>query len=241
MSTFVLVHGGFHGGWSWELVRPHLARAGHRVLTPDLPGHGEDGTPQAEITYDMAVDRIRGVVEGTGEPVILVGHSMSGLIISRVAEELPDRVQMLVWIGAFLVPSGTSLKTYLDAHRELGESQVLPNTTLSPDGSHVSFNLEKAREVFYNTTTESVAAQAIARLKPVAIPYLVTPVTLTAENFGRVPRAYVVCLQDRCIPLPIQRRMLAEQPCRHVFELDTDHSPFECQPQRLAQCLLACD
>lgn len=241
MSAYVLVHGGFHGGWSWELVSPQLARAGHRVLTPDLPGHGEDATPQPDITYDMAVGRIREVVEAAGEPVILAGHSMSGLLISRVAEEIPHRVKMLVWIGAFLVPSGYSLKEYLDAHRELGESQVLPNTTLSADGSHATFNVAKAREVFYNTTPEVLAAKAVARLRPVAIPYLVTPVRLTAQNFGRVPRAYVICLRDRCIPPAMQRRMIADQPCRHVFELDTDHSPFECQPERLAQCLIECD
>jgi pimeloyl-ACP methyl ester carboxylesterase len=89
MSTFVFVHGGFHGGWSWDLVRDILERHGHTVFAPDLPGHGDDPTPQHEITFGMATDRIRALVDGAREPVVLVGHSMSGLIITQVAEEVP--------------------------------------------------------------------------------------------------------------------------------------------------------
>jgi pimeloyl-ACP methyl ester carboxylesterase len=239
MSIFVLVHGGFHGGWSWELVGPRLEAEGHTVLTPDLPGHGSDTTPQQDIAYAMAVERIRSLVESAAEPVILVGHSMSGLIITHVAEAVPERVIRMVWVGAFLVPSGYSLKAYLEDYRHLGESQVLPNAIPSADLSHVVFNPEKAREVFYHTTPEDLATRATARLRPVAMPYLTTPVHWTEARFGCVPRTYVVCLQDRCIPLAIQRKMIEDLPCASVFELDTDHSPFECAPSELAAIMLS--
>jgi hypothetical protein len=146
---------------------------------------------------------------------------------------------MLVWIGAFLCPSGYSLKSYQQAHMHIGQNNVLPNATISADGSHVTFDLAKAREVFYHTTPEDLAAQSIARLKPVAMAYLATPVRWTPERFGRIPRTYVVCAQDVALPPALQRNMIKDLPCRHVFELASDHSPFEGMPDALARILMS--
>jgi pimeloyl-ACP methyl ester carboxylesterase len=182
MTAFILVHGGFHGGWCWSHVTPHLVRAGHNAIAPDLPGHGDDQTPQSQVTFDMAVAQIAALVQQAPEPVVLVGHSMSGMVISQVAERCPDRIKMLVWIAAFLVPTGSSLQSYLAAHAEIGRSDVLPNAVPSDDGTHISFRVEKAREVFYNTTPIELAQQAAKRLGSSALPYLVSPVSLSKEN-----------------------------------------------------------
>ena len=238
MATFILVHGGFHGGWCWSHVTPHLVRAGHKAVAPDLPGHGDDQTPQSHVTFDMAVSQVAALVQQAPEPVVLVGHSMSGLVISQVAERFPDRIGMLVWIAAFLVPTGSSVQSYLEAHADLGHSDVLPNAVPSDDDTHISFRVEKAREVFYNTTPVALAEQAAKRLGSTALPYLVSPISLSKENFGRVPRTYVICLQDRALPISLHRKMIADSPCQHVFELNSDHSPFFSQPRQLSECLL---
>jgi pimeloyl-ACP methyl ester carboxylesterase len=230
MATFILVHGGFHGGWCWSHVSQHLQQAGHSAIAPDLPGHGADPTPQNQVTFEMAVSRIAELLERTPEPVVLVGHSMSGLIISQVAEQHPDRIRMLVWLAVFLVPTGTSLQSYLEASPEAGPSNVLANAIPSSDGVHISFRREKAREVFYNTTVIELAEPAAQRLGPSALSYLVSPVSLSKEKFDRVRRAYVLCLQDRALPTALQRKMIADRPCEHVFELNSDHSPFLSQP-----------
>ena len=75
MSTFVLVHGAWHGAWCWEKVVPLLEGAGHEVVTLDLPGHGEDGTPALEVTMESYTDRVVGALDARSEPVVLVGHS----------------------------------------------------------------------------------------------------------------------------------------------------------------------
>ncbi len=103
MSTFVLVHGGWSGGWTWEKVVPLLEEAGHQVEAPDLPGHGDDRTPIPQVSLQGYADRICRVLDAQPEPVVLVGHSSGGLVISQAAEQRPDKVKMLVYLAAFLL------------------------------------------------------------------------------------------------------------------------------------------
>ncbi len=91
MSTFVLVHGAWHGGWCWQLSAPMLEQVGHRVLTLDLPGLGDDTTPVQNITLAAYSEAVARVVNAQPEPVILVGHSMGGVAITQAAELLPRK------------------------------------------------------------------------------------------------------------------------------------------------------
>ena len=76
MSTYVLIHGAWHGGWCWTHVTPLLEDHGHTVLTPDLPGHGSEDFSLADITLQSYVNAVCEIVVSQPEPVILVGHSM---------------------------------------------------------------------------------------------------------------------------------------------------------------------
>ena len=67
----------------------------------------------------------------------------------------------------------------------------------------------------------------------------VTPIHVTEEGFGRVPRVYIECLQDKVIPPPLQRQMYAKLPCQKVVSMNTDHSPFFSAPQKLTESLTA--
>ncbi len=73
MGRFVLVHGGFVGGWCWEKLVPLLQEAGHEVEAPDLPGSGDDRTPIPEVSLQSYADRISGVLDARPEPAVLVG------------------------------------------------------------------------------------------------------------------------------------------------------------------------
>jgi hypothetical protein len=77
----------------------------------------------------------------------------------------------------------------------------------------------------------------LANLSPEPLKPLVTPLKLSAQRFGRVPRSYVECLQDRAVTLPAQRRMQAALPCDTVHSLDADHSPFFSRAPELAHLL----
>ncbi len=92
MSTYVLVHGAWHGSWCWEKVVPLLEQAGHQVEALDLPGHGQDKTPIREITLAAYTNRVCETLDAQAEPVILVGHSLGGMVITQAAEERPAKI-----------------------------------------------------------------------------------------------------------------------------------------------------
>jgi pimeloyl-ACP methyl ester carboxylesterase len=108
MANFLLIHGACHGGWCWERVAPLLEAAGHSVAAPDLPGHGDDATPMSELSLERYGAFVAELAVSYG-PVVLVGHSMAGAVISRAAEAVPDQIERLVYLTAYLPQSGESL------------------------------------------------------------------------------------------------------------------------------------
>src|SRR5580704_8966993 len=87
MSTYVLIHGSWHGAWCWYKITARLEAAGHTVIVPDLPGHGRDWTPPGGITMQDFVNAIVQVLDATAEPVVLVVHSRNGVVATQAAEE----------------------------------------------------------------------------------------------------------------------------------------------------------
>lgn len=231
--TFVLIAGAWHAAWCWERVIPLLTAAGHRVLAPDLLGMGEDPTPLAGVTLASWADQIAKVVEQEADPVILVGHSRGGPVISEVAERVPDRIATLVYVSGSLVPAGESIFTTLKP--EPGATDILQ---MREDGSAMLPN-NVAAAMFYNATPAEWVKAALPKLSPEPLWVHATPLAVTAERFGRVRRAYIETLSDHALPLDLQRSMQAALPCAPVFTLDSDHSPFLSRPDELVECLLS--
>ena len=235
MSTYVMIHGAWHGGWCWDKVRRRLEDAGHRVATPDLPGHGDDKTQTAAVTLDAYAGRVCEVLDAQAEPVILVGHSMGGVVITAAAERRPEKVRALVYLCAFLPGDGDTLMALASQDPT---SLVLPNLVISEEHGSATVRDEGIVPAFYAPCSEADATLAKSRLVPQALAPLDVPVTVTPERAGRVPRYYIECTEDRAIPIALQRSMVAAHPCRHVFTLETDHSPFYSAVDELVECLL---
>ncbi|MCD9198603.1 alpha/beta fold hydrolase [Aeromicrobium wangtongii] len=108
MTSFVLVHGAFRGGWAWSRVRPLLAAAGHDVHAPSLIGAGEHVGRIAEVTgLDVWVDQVTALIELEDlSDVVLVGHSQGGLVTTAVAARVPDRIAALVHLDAAVPAPG---------------------------------------------------------------------------------------------------------------------------------------
>jgi pimeloyl-ACP methyl ester carboxylesterase len=103
MATYVLVHGAWLGGWCWRRVTPHVRRAGHEVYTPTLTGLGERAHLLSRaVDLDTHVQDIVNVLDYEDlHEVILLGHSYGGMVVSGVAERVPQRLARLVYLDAW--------------------------------------------------------------------------------------------------------------------------------------------
>jgi pimeloyl-ACP methyl ester carboxylesterase len=110
MTTFVLVHGAWHGGWCWREVADRLRAAGHRVFTPTLTGLGERAHLRtAETGLSTHVADVCGVLRYEElRDVVLVGHSYAGLVVREAADRMPERVGRLVMLDAWAGRDGES-------------------------------------------------------------------------------------------------------------------------------------
>lgn len=239
MTTFILIHGAWHGGWCWDEVAPLLRKAGHTVVAPDLPGMGKDKTPLAKVDLSKWTLAVSDEVVQAFDPVVLVGHSRGGIVISEVAELVPDRIQSLVYLAAFLVPNGKTLADML----AIGPSRPVADGAIEmrEDGYSSVIAKSKVTPVFYNTTPPDLAARAASLLTPEPMMSFTTPLRISDTRFGRVKRAYIECTEDNAIPIELQRSMQKALPCDPVVTLATDHSPFFSAPEALAKALLDID
>ncbi|MBI3859849.1 MAG: alpha/beta fold hydrolase [Thaumarchaeota archaeon] len=233
MSTFVLIHGALHGGWCWYKVVPLLERQGHTVLALDLPSHGRDKTPIAAVSLQAYVDSVCQVLDAQQEPVILVGHSMGGGIITQVAEQRPDKIKTLVYVAALLPQDGEAMFQLL----QRDTAAVQDNFVLAADQSYLTLRDGNLKERVYSDCTDEDAALGKVLLVPQATAPLMTPLHTSAANFGRVPRVYMECLRDSSLAL--QRQLYTALPCRQVISLDTGHFPMLSTPKELAAHLAA--
>ncbi len=238
MTGFLLIHGAFGGAWCWEPVAPRLRDAGHDAEAIDLPGAGADTTPLAEVDLNRYADRICHVL-GAGAPRVLVGQSMGGLAITQAAARRPDKVIGLIYVSAFIPQDGQSLID-LTALPEAAGDQVQANIVVEGDPPIAQMPPHAAAAALYNCATEAQAAWAAQRLGPQPVAAFTQPFVLgeQADAFASLPRAYVSCLQDRAIPLAMQRRMYTTAGCDPVIEIDTDHSPWLSRTDELVAALL---
>ncbi|MEO8130237.1 MAG: alpha/beta fold hydrolase [Bryobacteraceae bacterium] len=237
MSTIVLIHGGWHGAWCWHKVVAMLEKQGHRVIAPDLPGHGSDSTAVRSKPYEMYVPTVCALVENLEDRAILVGHSSGGMIITEASRQMGDRIKGLVYLSAFLLSPG---KTPREAMKMDSES-MLPGCIEINSTKGVSLiKTQCARSVFYEDCSEEDAAWAISQLQPEPL----IPAGTASTGIGiddapvRVPRFYIECLKDKALGPRCQRWMYTESPCDGVYSLCTSHSPFLSAPEALTGHLL---
>ena len=225
MARFVIVHGAFSGAWAWEAIADELERAGHRASAIDLPGSAADTTPVEGVTLDAYAERICAALAADDEPAILVGHSMGGVAITQAAARCRERIALLVFVAAFMPQDGQSLLDLTHLPEGAGD-QVQANITIAGDPPVATMADGAMGGATMHRCTPEQIAWAVARRRPQAVAPFATPVSIPAGALDGLPRAYVSCLQDRAIAPPLQRRMIAENPCVDVVEIDTDHAPY---------------
>lgn len=243
MSTYVLIHGSWHAAWCWYKITARLKAAGHKVIVPDMPGHGRDWTPPGEITMRDFVDVITGILDAEDGPVVLVVHSRNGIVASQAAEERPEKIRMMVYLAAYLPTIGEAppLAVSKDGWARNSESLSLAHTDVDLGAGWDMLQRESFREVLYADCQDEDVELAYALLtREPRGPQSPTnsPIRTTPERFGRIPKVYIELTQDQAVSWPAQKRMYEATPCDRVFTIHSSHSAYFSQPDQLTRHIL---
>jgi pimeloyl-ACP methyl ester carboxylesterase len=232
--TYVLVHGAWQAPYVWDDVRAQLISSGNKVIVVELPGHGTDQTPPHQLSLDVYRDKVIQAINSADGKVILVGHSMGGMVVTHVAEQLPARIEKVVYIGAFLPANGQSL---LELANTDPDSKLGAALSQSADKLLLDVSQTELTNLFIPDGTQAAKDKVVAnyRAEP-AIPFT-NAVTLTNAGFGSVEKVYIKTLQDIVISPGLQDRMIAAAGIKTVYEVNTSHSPFLSQPKSVGDLL----
>jgi pimeloyl-ACP methyl ester carboxylesterase len=215
----VLVPGAWHGPWVWTKVGRELTGAGWEVRSVDLPSVADVGGVRFGLYDDAAV--VRRQIERIEAPVVVVAHSYGGVAASEGAANLPN-IELLIYLAAFQLDAGESV---LDAcGGEPPKWWDIHGDTVTP---------RRPREIFYADLPQEDADRAIAQLKPESLSAFTERQKEAA--WRTAPSTYVVCEQDRAIPVPAQEQMSAR--ATNTDRLATSHSPFLSQPGAVARLI----
>lgn len=233
-KTYVLVHGSWHGAWSFAQTKAALEASGAVVVTFDLPGHGDDKTEIPEVTLDAHVEKVIEEINRINNKVILVGHSLAGFVNTKVAESIPDKIEKLIFISA-MIPNND--KTVFDILSEDKESQLLQNLIFAEDKSWATVNEETLVNVVYNGATKDQINAAAPKLVHEATQPFFVPVTTTA-NFKQIPKAYIICTKDKIISQNAQQHLIDVCKIETKLSINTGHVPQIESPIKLANTIL---
>ncbi len=235
-KTYVLVHGAFAGKYAWDQVKPLLEKDGNKVITLDLPGHGDDHAEPKSVNFDSYVNAVVSLINAEQTKVILVGHSMAGVVISAVAEKIPTKIEKLVYLSAYIPKSGQSLQELagMDA-----ESKIGPNLKFTPDYSGAYLEDNVTVSVFAGDCSDDIKKLVVekgkGRLEPLAA-FQAKPIL--TENFNGVEKYYIETLKDIGVGTSLQKQMVANNgTVKKVFSLDCGHSAYFAKPAELVGIL----
>jgi len=235
VKNYVLVHGAWQAPYVWDAVKTKLISEGNNVTVVELPGHGSDMTDPSTLTINTYRDKVLDAISKINGKVILVGHSLGGMIISAAAEQNPSKIEKLVYLAAYLPTSGQSLfgLAMTDPGSQLG---ITGNLIFNNGGLTVDVKQDQIVNIFIPDGSAQVQSLVLQnyRAEP-GIP-LQAPVTLTAANFGSVEKVYIKTLQDRVVSPGLQDRMIAAAMggVKTVYQLNTSHSAFLAKPDSVA-------
>ncbi len=240
-NTFILVHGAWLGGWCWDKLRPLLEAEGHAVISPDMPGHGEDRLPIEDQNLEKYARTIEAFISPLKGSVILVGHSFGGMITSQAVCYIPNKIKKLVYISAFLPQNGQSCDGITKSTKPTFREKLVASGydfILSADGKTSKIAPNSCADFVYNDIPRDLALVIAERLGPEANAAQKQAIVLN-DKFNDIPKAYVRCILDRVIDVSLQDKMVAETYCGEVYTLETGHCPFESAPRCLADILLS--
>ena len=243
-APFLLVHPAWLGGWCWRKVTPLLRAAGHDVYTPTLTGLGErDHLSNPQIGLATHIEDVVSVLEFEDlRRVALVGTSSGGMVITGIADRVPERLAHLIYLDAFVPEDGQSLVDMLPPDRRQamenlvkaeGQGWLLPRFAPLPP--------EKIVRDVWGVTSDEDVSWMLARLRPTPFKHFTDPFKRTKPATVDIVRTFIRCQQFQLGKHPAFDRhaKMAQQTSGWRYrELATPHLPYVTHPADVAEVLL---
>jgi pimeloyl-ACP methyl ester carboxylesterase len=235
MATFVLVHGGGHGGWCWQPVARLLGSRGHEVYAPTLTGFGDRShLAGGDIDFATFVTDVEALMWFEDlHDVVLVGHSMGGVVIPRVAEKVPERLRRVVWLAAAVTADG---ETLLDAVPQ--SPAVARAVRIGADGT-AHTDHEAILDAIVQDGTPEQRRFVGERHRSYPPHALTEPGRLSAFMATGLPTGYIVAADDLTIERPVAEGFADRLPgCRRLI-VPGSHDCMITRPAEVAAALEA--
>jgi pimeloyl-ACP methyl ester carboxylesterase len=237
MPTFVLVHGAWQSTGTWDLLTPLLEKRGHRVIIPVLSGLGADQNRLSpDVTLNQHIEDVTLELSRLSDPVILVGHSYAGMIISGVVEGNPAQVQRLVFLDGFIPENGQSVLDLLPPEtgtyfREVAQKHG-DGWRLAGGESHLDL---------WGLKPGPARDFVRARLCDFSLRCFEERLHLPANRKAGIPATFVACVAEGYPARPIFEPFAAKARASgwEIAELETGHDCHVERPEEVANILLA--
>lgn len=233
---FLLVHGGWQGGWCWDGVAERLRAAGHEVIAPTLYGLGSDPAERIDVSCTEMARRLAGDLKNKDvRDVVAVGHSGGGPVIQLLHEFIPDRLARLVFIDAWVLEDGESIYDLLPG--EL--AKPLQAVADSAPERLVPMPAEFWLHGLCNDMPEETARGWLERVVPTPDSWLSEHLSLPGFAASQVPASYVFLADDQSVPQEIFRSCAARLGQVPTATSPGAHEAMLSQPDQLADALLS--
>lgn len=237
VMNFLLVHGSWHNGHCWDQVSKTLSNQSYRCYAPTLLGHGDkaaDHNLQFQDYIDHLVDYVleRGLYD-----LVLVGHSMGGTLVCKLAEAIPERIRRLIFISAIIVRDKHS---FVD---EVPPDYAVVFTKIAKESPNncVMVPWSVWRDSFIGDADETLAKSIYGKLNPEPFAPMQEKISMRGFHQLDIPRSYIHCLDDVAFPpgewgwFP---RMYNRITPARLIQMPGSHEVMYTRPRQLAENLV---
>lgn len=232
MKTYLLLHGAMRGAWLWHKLLPLMEKGGAKAIAYDLPGHGKRSGDRAGVNMSAYInDLLSFIRKNDMHDLILVGHSMTGIVISKAAEEVPDRIRHLIYLAAVVPADGDALIDLLTKERQEALRKLEGKAT------EIFGPIEALKPNYFTDQTGEDQDYYLRQLTPQPLAPFFEKIRLNRFYSLNTPKTYIMGLRDKALP-PALTRGFAERLGVKPVEIDAGHDMMVVKPEEVARVLL---